>query len=392
MLRSSGVLGETKAAVAFDSERSEEAKATAAGGRSSTLRNGSSDSARELGRRQSFGFSPNSRQGRVRTSSHVQGRDTSKMSFQHFYGIDVSKAKLDVADSRSQSVTQSSNDLEGIQRIIDELPEAGTCLIVVEATGGYERVLVSSLVDAKHVVCVVNPRQVRDFAKALGILAKTDKIDAFVIARFGELVRPRTVAKKHEKQDELDQLVTRRRQLINTRKAEKNRQGQAVSAFVRKSIQRSLDHINKEIKSHDKQISKLLESDDDWRNKMELLETVPGVGRVTSSTLIAELPELGELNRKKIASLVGLAPYNCESGTMKGRQAIIGGRRTVRAALYMATLSATKYEPTIAAFAKRLKDQGKPPKLVLTACMRKLITILNSMIKTNSPWKCPQTS
>ena len=314
------------------------------------------------------------------------------MSFQHFYGIDVSKAKLDVADSRSQSVTQSSNDLEGIQRIIDELPEAGTCLIVVEATGGYERVLVSSLVDAKHVVCVVNPRQVRDFAKALGILAKTDKIDAFVIARFGELVRPRTVAKKHEKQDELDQLVTRRRQLINTRKAEKNRQGQAVSAFVRKSIQRSLDHINKEIKSHDKQISKLLESDDDWRNKMELLETVPGVGRVTSSTLIAELPELGELNRKKIASLVGLAPYNCESGTMKGRQAIIGGRRTVRAALYMATLSATKYEPTIAAFAKRLKDQGKPPKLVLTACMRKLITILNSMIKTNSPWKCPQTS
>ena len=238
----------------------------------------------------------------------------------------------------------------------------------------------------------MNPRQVRDFAKALGILAKTDKIDARVIAKFGELVRPRAVAKKHEKQDELDQLVTRRRQLINNRKAEKNRQGQAASGFVRKSIQRSLDHINKEIKRHDDQIAKLLESDDDWKNRAELLKTVPGVGDVTSSTLIAELPELGELSRKKIAALVGLAPYNCESGTMKGKQAIIGGRRSVRAALYMAALSARKHNPRIHEFANRLEDQGKPQKLILTACMRKLLTLINSMVKTNSPWKYTQTA
>ena len=161
---------------------------------------------------------------------------------------------------------------------------------------------------------------------------------------------------------------------------------------MRKSIQRSLDLINKEIKRHDDQITKLLQSDDDWRDRAELLKTAPGVGDVTSSTLIAELPELGDLSRKKIASLVGLAPYNYESGTMKGKQAIIGGRRSVRAALYMAALSARKHNPAINAFANRLEGQGKPPKLILTACMRKLLTTLNSMVKTNSTWKNPQTA
>ena len=314
------------------------------------------------------------------------------MSFTQIVGIDVSKAKLDIADSQSKSVVQRANDDQGIQELLSELPAPPSCLVVVEATGGYERNLVLTLVDAGHIVSVVNPRQVRDFAKALGILAKTDKVDAQVIAKFGEMVRPRAVAKTNKKQDELDQLVTRRRQLINTRRAEKNRQGQAASAFVRKSIQRSLDHIKKDLKRVDVEIAKLVQSDDDWRNRAELLKTAPGVGEVTSSTLIAELPELGKLNRKQISSLVGLAPYSCESGTMKGKQSIFGGRRSVRAALYMAALSAKSHNPTLAEFAHRLKAKGKPPKVIITACMRKLLTILNAMIKQNSPWQNQQTA
>lgn len=386
---------ETNQAVDLHSERSEEGKSTAADDRSSTLKYCQSDTARELGRRQPFGISPNSRLGlrpKRSESSYLQGRDTSKMSFTQIIGIDVSKAKLDIADSQSTSVKQRANDEQGIQKLLAELPAPQSCLIVVEATGGYERNLVLTLVDAGHMVSVVNPRQVRDFAKALGILAKTDRVDAQVIARFGAMVRPRAVAKTNKKQDELDQLVTRRRQLINTRKAEKNRQGQAASAFVRKSIQRSLDHIKKDIKRVDAEIAKLVQSDDDWKNRAELLKTAPGVGEVTSSTLIAELPELGKLNRKQISSLVGLAPYNCESGTMKGKQSIFGGRRSVRAALYMAALSAKRCNPTLARFAQRLQAQGKPPKVIITACMRKLLTILNAMIKQNLPWQNQQTA
>ena len=308
------------------------------------------------------------------------------MNFNHFVGIDVSKAKLDTAlDKRSLGTV--SNDSLGHRALLEQLPDSGTCLIVLEATGGYEKAVVLELVDAGHIVSVVNPRQVRDFAKALGILAKTDKIDALVIARFAEQVRPRAVGKKHENQEELDQLVTRRRQLLGVRTAEKNRQAMATSKFVFKSIQKILDQLKKEIKSTDAEIARLIKADDQWKGKSEILTSAPGIGEVSSSTLLAELPELGELNRKQISSLVGLVPFNRDSGKMRGKRTIFGGRSSVRSVLYMAAMSAKRFNPTIKAFAERLEEQGKPQKVILVACMRKLLVILNTMIKTNSTWK-----
>ena len=388
MLHTRGVLEETDDTVALAAERSEVANATVAGGRSSTLKCCNADTVRELDRRQLLEISPYSRPSRIKnSSSHLQGRDTSKMSFQHFIGIDVSKAKLDLAFDAKATDSTVSNDADGIEELVQLLPEPGTCLIVVEATGNYERALVVRLVDVGHVVAVVNPRQVRDFAKALGKLAKTDKIDARIIALFGKLTRPRAVAKTKELLGELDQLVTRRRQLIGTRTAEKNRQSHAASQVVRKSIQHVLDTINKDIKAIDREIEKLVQSDDDWKNRAELLGTMPGIGDVTSATIIAELPELGELNRQQITALVGLAPFNRDSGTMRGKRSIFGGRQSVRTALYMAALSARRHNPIIKEFSKRLSDQGKPPKLIITACMRKILVTLNTMVKNNSPWK-----
>jgi transposase len=314
------------------------------------------------------------------------------MSFQHFIGIDVSKAKLDLAFDEQPTQAIVSNDPKGIEEVVELLPEPKSCLVVIEATGNYERALVVGLVDAGHVVSVVNPRQVRDFAKAIGKLAKTDKIDARVIARFGKITKPRAVAKTKEMQGELDQLVTRRRQLISTRTAEKNRQGQAASKVVRKSTQRVLDAINKDIKEIDREIEKLVQSDDEWKDRAKLLGTMPGIGDVTSATLIAELPELGELNRQQITALVGLAPFNRDSGAMRGKRSIFGGRQSVRSALYMAALSARRCNPAIAAFAQRLQIQGKPSKVIITACMRKILVTLNTMIKSNSPWKNLKTT
>jgi transposase len=376
-------------------ERSEAANALAAGDRSSTLGTTVGVSVGELDRRRRFGTSPNSRQSRCKSrssSSHLQGRDTSKMNFQHFFGIDVSKATLDFAQSSDVPVKRFSNDDQGHQELLKQLPPVGTCLIVLEATGGLEKGVVFQLVEAGHVVAVVNPRQVRDFAKALGILAKTDKIDAQVIARFGEQVRPRSIAKIHEKQDELDQLVTRRRQLLTTRTAEKNRKEIASSRVVRTSIQQSLNYLGKEILGIEKEISRLVNSDDQWKGKAEILTSAPGIGEVTSATLIAELPELGELNRQEIAALVGLVPFNRDSGTMRGKRTIFGGRESVRSVLYMATLAAQRFNPVIAQFSERLKSKGKAPKVVIVACMRKLLILLNTMVKNNTPWKNVQTT
>ena len=389
------ILGDTGSTAVLSAERSEADKTAVADDRSKTLRSGFAEVVGEQDRRRSFGKSPNSRLSRQPnglSSSHLQGRDTSIMCFEHFVGIDVAKAKLDVAVGCDSATTQFENDEQGLQELLKLLPAAETCLIVVEATGGYERRLVIQLVDAGHVVAVVNPRQVRDFAKALGILAKTDKIDARVIAKFGQLVRPRAVDKTHEKQGELDQLVTRRRQLIVARSAEKNRQTQATSVFVRRSIQKSIDHINKDIRRIDAEITRLVQSDDDWKSKAELLNGVPGVGEVTATTLIAELPELGKLNRQEISALVGIVPFNRDSGTIRGRRSIFGGRRAVRSVLYMAALSARRCNPVIAKFADRLKKEGKLPKVILVACMRKLLVILNTIVKTNSPWKNPLTT
>jgi transposase len=313
------------------------------------------------------------------------------MDFACVIGIDVAKAKLDVANGQDSPIQQFDNDASGHQQLLKTLPKQKTCLVVLEATGQYEKHIVMELVNAGHLVSVVNPRQVRDFAKAIGILAKTDKIDARVISHFGQLVRPRTVAQTHEKQDELDQLVTRRRQLIATRTAEMNRQSMATSKVVRKSVQQHVDHLKKDIRKIDVEITRLVKSDEEWNGKSELLQSAPGVGPVTASTLIAELPELGKISRQKISSLVGIAPFNRDSGQFRGRRMIFGGRRTVRSVLYMAALTARRHNPVIRAFADRLEAQGKLPKVIIVACMRKLLVILNTMVKTNTSWN-PQSA
>ena len=303
-----------------------------------------------------------------------------------FVGIDVAKKSLDVATLPATTRRTFSHDAKGRRELLGNLPQPETCLAVVEATGGYERLLVADLLDAGHLVAVVNPRQVRDFAKALGILAKTDRIDAAVIARFGQQVEPRPLAEVHEKQGELDQLVTRRRQLVVLRTAEKNRFTMAHSKPVKRSLQLVIDTLNKEIKRIEKEILALVESDDQWQGKADILSSVPGVGNVTAATLIAEFPELGQINRQQAAALAGLAPFNRDSGKFKGKRSISGGRRTVRTALYMAALSAKTHNPLIRKFAERLKAEGKLPKVILTACMRKLLVILNTMLKTNTLW------
>jgi transposase len=301
-------------------------------------------------------------------------------------GIDISKNSLDVHVLPAGNSSSVDNKTKGHQELIRRLPEPRTCLVVVEATGGYERQLVAELAAAGHCVAVANPRQVRDFAKAHGILAKTDRIDARVIARFGAEVHPRPLAEVRENLDELGQLVTRRRQLVNLRTAENNRKETISSKDVRKSIQLVVDTLNKEIKRVEKRILALVHSDDEWKGKADLLQSTPSVGKTTAATLLADLPELGTLNRQQIAALVGIAPLNRDSGKFRGKRSVWGGRASVRCALYMAVLSAKQHNPSIRAFAQRLEAQGKKPKVVITACMRKLLIILNAMVKTNTPW------
>jgi len=306
-----------------------------------------------------------------------------------FVGIDVAKASLDVATlPQTQSLSLAYDD-DGIARIIAALRTLGSCLIVVEATGGYERRIVTALVDAGFRVARVNPRQVRDFARGLGQLAKTDRLDAQLLARFAQHVQPQPLEKHPEKQAELEQLVTRRRQLIDLRTAESNRRELTTAKAARRSIDRVLKVLDQQIDAIELAIAQLIESHDDWRHKADLLESAPGVGVVTSSGLIAKLPELGQLDRQQIAALVGLAPFNHDSGKLRGQRSIYGGRESVRGLLYMAAFAARRCNPTIRAFAERLEAAGKPFKVVLTACMRKLLVILNAMIKNNTPWSIP---
>jgi len=302
-----------------------------------------------------------------------------------YVGIDVSKESLEVFGLPPGSPTEFANTAEGRAKLLSLLPPAGTCLSVVEATGGYELPLAAEWAAANQTISVVNPRQVRDFAKALGLLAKTDRIDAAVIARFAETTQPIPQG-FCEKQEQLRELIVRRRQLVDHRVAEKNRWEHAHSTLVRKSVRKLIETINRDLERIDNAIIQLLESNDDWRRRYERLKTVPGVGAQTAATLMAELPELGRLNRQQVAALVGVAPFNRDSGQFRGRRAIWGGRATVRSGLYMAALSAKKHNPVIQAFAARLLAKGKPPKVVLTACMRKLLVILNAMLRSEDKW------
>jgi transposase len=258
--------------------------------------------------------------------------------------------------------------------------------VVLEATGGYQRRVVAALAAAGKTVAVVNPRQVRDFARGLGILAKTDRLDARVIARFGQQAQPRPSENSSEKQAAFRELVTRRRQLVEFRTAEKNRLETSTAKTVRKNIRHMLEQLDKQIRQLEEAIGQLIESDDELAAKAALLGTVPGVGPVTTTSLLVELPELGCLNRRQVAALVGVAPFNRDSGKFHGRRAIWGGRAAVRSVLYIAALTARRSNPIIREFALRLEAAGKPFKVVITACMRKLLVVLNSMIKLNLPW------
>jgi transposase len=309
-----------------------------------------------------------------------------------FIGIDVAKSKFDVA-IRPEGVSRTlPYNVEGIARLLAVLRELDSCLIVLEATGGFERRLAAELIDAGHQVAIANPRQVRDFARGLGVLAKNDRLDARLLAIYAEKAQPRLLEKTSEKQQELNDLVTRRRQLIGLRTAETNRLELCTSKLATKSIRHVLDLLRKELLKLDAEIARLIAADHDWRGKSELLQSVPGVGPATSASLVAELPELGRLNRQQIASLVGLAPFPHDSGQFRGRRSIWGGRSSVRSMLYMAALTARRCNPTIRAFADRLAQSGKRNQVVLTACMRKLLVILNALVKHNVPWNPPSAT
>jgi transposase len=306
-----------------------------------------------------------------------------------FVGIDVAKRKFDVAILPEGKALACTYDARGIGMLIEQLGGRGACLIALEATGGLERRLAAELIDAGHDVAVVNPRQVRDFARGLGVLAKNDRVDARVLALFVQHVQPRLLEKPTEKQQELAALVTRRRQLLTLQVAESNRLEGATAKLAAKSIRHVLDLLRKELTKLDAEIARLIAADDDWRNRSELLRSVPGVGPATSATLVAELPELGRLNRQQIASLAGLAPFDRDSATSHRRRSIWGGRATVRSMLYMAALTARRCNPVIRAFADRLKNAGKRTKVILTACMRKLLVILNTMVRNHTAWRPP---
>lgn len=303
-----------------------------------------------------------------------------------YVGIDVALDKLDLARSDSRQLLSTANDTQGIHQIVQTLRAATPALIVIEATGGIEQPLVNALLEADLPVALVNPAHVRHFAKALGILAKTDRIDAQVLQLFAQKASPRLLEKRSKNRSELDALVTCRRQLLQVRTEQTNRRSHTSSKTALKSIDAVLKTLDRQIDELQHQIRKLIENDDDFSGIDQLLRSVPGVGTVVSSTLLAELMELGRVGRRQLGALVGVAPFNHDSGRLQGKRSIRGGRRSVRSVLYMASLSAMRYNPLIQRFARRLKAAGKLNKVIIVACMRKLLTILNAMIREHLPW------
>jgi transposase len=303
-----------------------------------------------------------------------------------FVGIDVSKSTLDVSIEPIGQTLHVAYDEAGISQIVGCLKEASPTLIVMEATGGLEVRIATELVSKGLLVAVINPRQARDFAKATGRLAKTDRVDAAMLAAFAKAIRPQARPLKDEDTCALNDMVSRRRQLIDMRVQETLRLGTAASKPLQKNLNRHIAWLDKRITEIDNDLSKRLRGSDVWRTKDDLLRGIPGVGAVTTLTMLAKCPELGTLNRREIAALTGVAPLANDSGKHRGKRIIWGGRADVRAVLYMAAVSAIQHNEPIKAFAERLKKAGKPPKVVIVACMRKLLTIMNSMLKNNAPW------
>ncbi len=302
-----------------------------------------------------------------------------------FVGIDVAKDWFDVAVRPGGEGWRGSQDETGVATLTRRLRQLRPHLVIMEASGGYERLVAAALGAAGLPIAVVNPRQVRDFARSLGKLAKTDRIDAEVIAHFGQVADVEAQPVSSQDALELEALVTRRRQVVRMRTAEQVRRQQALPV-VQVRIDRVLALLDQELKEIDTDLSKRLRESPVWRETEELLRSVPGVGPTLTFTLVAEMPELGTLTRRQIAALVGVAPLARDSGQMRATRTCWGGRANVRAALYMPTLTAVRYNPVLRAFHDRLVEAGKPKKVVLTACMRKLLTILNAMVKHNTRW------
>ena len=304
-------------------------------------------------------------------------------------GIDVAKDELVIAARPSGDTWTVRNDETGVRALCDALRARTPELIVLEATGGYELVCTAALAAAGLPVVVVNPRQVRDFARATGQLAKTDRIDAAILALFAERVRPARRAIPDVAAQELATLLARRRQLIEMLQAERNRAGQVFGRghrTVRKSLKAHIAFLERQLHSTETDLGALVRTTPAWRERDDLLQTVPGIGTIISCTLVGDLPELGQLSRRAIAKLAGVAPLSRDSGTFRGQRFIHGGRASVRTALYMAALVGMRWNPTLRAFYQRLVAAGKPKKVALVACMRKLLTIVNTMVRTGTPW------
>ena len=308
------------------------------------------------------------------------------MSENVFVGVDVSKASLDVAVLPGGKTSRVSNTPEGIANLVETLQAATPQCIVMEATGGYESEAALELAAVGLPVHVINPRQVRDFAKATGQLAKTDRIDALILARFAEAIQPPVRPLPDPAARELSALVTRRRQIVEMLTAEKNRLSRS-SGPVARNIRSHIAWLEKQLKKLNKDLEDMLRSNRVWSEKASLLQSVPGIGPTTAITLLAELPELGELNRREIAALAGVAPFCRDSGTLRGTRTIWGGRAHARRALYMAALVASRHNQPIRSFYQRLLDRGKKKKTALTACMRKLVVILNAILRDGQPWR-----
>lgn len=303
-----------------------------------------------------------------------------------YVGIDVSKARLEVASCPAPQSWGLPNTPVELATLVHRLQALQPALVVMEASGGLERPVAQALAQAELPVAVVNPRQVRDFAKATGQLAKTDTLDARILAQFAAALRPEPRPLPDEQTQQLQELLARRRQVVEMLTAEKNRLG-TVSQRLSSQIQAHVRWLEKELQQLDRELKRLQQASAVWREQSALLQSVPGVGPVLASTLLAYLPELGRLNPKQLAALVGVAPLNRDSGTLRGKRAVWGGRAQVRAALYMGVVSAVRFNEVIRRFYERLRAAGKPVKVALVACMRKLLTILNAIVRQRTPWR-----
>jgi transposase len=301
-------------------------------------------------------------------------------------GIDVSKRYLDIYLRPLQEIWREPNTAFGIANLLKRLTQYPIELIVLESTGGMERDTLYALSEAGFAVVMVNPKRVRDFAKATGKLAKTDKLDAAVLAHFAEAVQPEVRELATQAAQLLQELITRRQQLVEILSAEPNRLSGARTTPARANLETHIDWLSDRIKELDQQIHAHLHESAQWQRQIQLLQSVPGVGKVTASTLVAMLPELGQATRQEIAALVGVAPMNCDSGQMRGKRLITGGRSAVRRVLYMATLVATRHNRVIQSYYQQLLGRGKPKLVALVACMRKLLIILNAILKQQQPW------